>query len=244
MPGRPIRIFTVLPHLPDKLRSLRELAYNLSWTWNPDSEALFRRIDPDLYEKLDNSPIKLLSATPQTRFEQLEQDDGFLAHLDRVSNKLRDYLAKSTWYTEQYADRAGATNPKPFFAYFSMEFGIHECLPIYSGGLGVLAGDHLKSASDLGVPLAGVSLLFRQGYFRQYLNPEGWQQERYPDTDVFHLPVIPELDADNQPIQVPVPFPGRDVWVRVWRVQVGRVALYLLDANLPRNSPEDRNVTA
>jgi starch phosphorylase len=244
MPGRPIRTFTVLPHLPDKLRSLRELAYNLCWTWNPDAEALFRRIDPDLYENLDHSPIKLLSATPQTRFEQLEQDDGFLAHLDRVSNRLKDYLAKSTWYAEQYADRSGAAANKPFFAYFSMEFGIHECLPIYSGGLGVLAGDHLKSASDLGVPLAGVSLLFRQGYFRQYLNPEGWQQERYPDTDVFHLPVIPELDANNLPIQVPVPFPGRDVWVRVWRVQVGRVNLYLLDANLPRNSPEDRNVTA
>src|SRR5579871_147860 len=119
MPGRPIRIFTVLPHLPDKLRSLRELAYNLSWTWNPDAVALFRRIDPDLYEKLDESPIKLLSATPQTRFEQLEQDDGFLAHLDRVSNRFKDYLSKSTWYSESHADRAD-TAAKPLFAYFSM----------------------------------------------------------------------------------------------------------------------------
>jgi starch phosphorylase len=245
MPGRPIRTFTVQPHLPDKLRTLRDLAYNLWWTWNPDAVALFVRIDPDLYEKVENSPIKLLSATPQARFEQLEQDDGFLAHLDRVWNKLNDYLNKSTWYSEQFGKRdgSGAGDP-PFFAYFSMEFGIHECLPIYSGGLGVLAGDHLKSASDLGVPLAGISLLFRQGYFRQYLNPEGWQQERYPDTDVFHLPVVPELAADNSPIQVPVPFPGREIWVRVWRAQVGRVPLYLLDANLPRNSPEDRNVTA
>src|SRR5262245_13135624 len=240
MPGRPLRTFTVLPHVPAKLQHLRDLAYNLWWTWNPDAVALFRRIDSDLYEKVENSPIRLLSETPQSRFEQLEQDDGFLAHLDRVWKKLNDYLSQSTWYTEKSVGR----DDPGLFAYYSMEFGVHECLPIYSGGLGVLAGDHLKSASDLGVPLVGVGLLFRQGYFRQYLNHEGWQQEHNPDTEVFHLPLIPELAPDGLPLMISVPFPNRELWARVWRVQVGRVPLYLLDANVPRNTPEERNVTA
>jgi starch phosphorylase len=240
MPGRPLRTFTVLPHLPAKLQHLRDLAYNLWWSWNPDAVALFRRVDSDLYESLDNSPIRLLAATPQARFEQLEQDDGFLVHLDRVWRKLNDYLSQSTWYAEKFNGRDDAG----LYAYFSMEFGIHECLPVYSGGLGVLAGDHLKSASDLGVPLFGVTLFFRQGYFRQYLNPEGWQQEHNPDTEVFQLPLVPETNADGSPVMISVPFPGREVWVRVWRVQVGRVTLYLLDANVPRNLTEDRNITA
>src|SRR5262245_53359438 len=163
MPGRPLRTFTVLPHVPDKLQHLRDLAYNLCWSWNPDAVALLQRIDSNLYESLENSPIRLLSATQQSRSEYLEPDDGFIAHLDRVSKILNDYLNESPWFAEKSAWR---DDPGPY-AYYSMEFGIHECLPIYSGGLGVLAGDHLKSASDLGVPLVGVGLLFRQGYFRQ-----------------------------------------------------------------------------
>jgi glycogen phosphorylase len=242
MPGRPIRTFTVLPHLPDKLLKIRELAYNLWWTWNPDAVNLFRRIDPDLYEAVENSPIKLLSSTPQSRFEQLENDEGFLSHLDRVARRLDEYLKAPTWFGTNYHGDANA--PQPLFAYFSMEFGLHECLPVYSGGLGVLAGDHLKSASDLGVPLIGVTLLFRQGYFRQYLNPEGWQQERNPDADFFHLPVAPELRPDGSPVQVSVPFPDREVWAKVWRVQVGRAPLYLLDTNIPQNAPDDRHITA
>ena len=244
MPGRPIRTFTVLPHLPDKLLKLREVAYNLWWTWNPDAVNLFRRIDPDLYEAVENSPIKLLSSTPQSRFEQLENDEGFLSHLDRVSRRLDEYLRAHTWFGTQFPESSDANTPRPLFAYFSMEFGIHESLPVYSGGLGVLAGDHLKSASDLGVPLMGVTLLFRQGYFRQYLNPEGWQQERYPDSDFFHLPVIPETGAKGEPVIVGVPFPDREVKVRVWRADVGRVPLYLLDSNVPQNSLEDRQITA
>jgi starch phosphorylase len=244
MAGRPIRTFTVLPHLPDKLLKIRELAYNLWWTWNPDAVNLFRRIDPDLYEAVENSPIKLLSSTPQSRFEQLENDEGFLSHLDRVSRRLDDYLKAPTWFGTKYPTPAEANAQRPLFAYFSMEFGIHECLPVYSGGLGVLAGDHLKSASDLGVPLVGVSLLFRQGYFRQYLNPEGWQQERNPDADVFHLPVAAETNADGESLLVSVPFPDREVKARVWRVLVGRVTLYLLDTNVPENGPDDRHITA
>jgi len=244
MAARTIRTFTVLPSLPDRLRALRDLAYNLWWCWQHSAVSLFRRIDPDLYETVDNSPVKMLGVTPQSRYEQLAQDDGFLAHLDSVAERLRHYLEAPTWFHEAFPDYTHPETTHPLIAYFSMEFGIHESIPVYSGGLGVLAGDHLKSASDLGVPLVGVTLMFRQGYFRQYLNVDGWQQERYPENDFFNLPLIPETNADGSPLLVSVPFPGRDVYIRIWRIQVGRVPLYLLDANIPQNSADDRNITA
>lgn len=240
MPVRSIRTFTVLPHLPARLQSLHRLAYNLWWCWNPAAIALFRRIDADLFESLDNSPVRLLGATPQERFEELSRDDGFLAHLDRVSANLEHYLTSRTWFREAYGEPGESVR----IAYFSAEFGIHESIPVYSGGLGVLAGDHLKSASDLGLPLMGVSLMYREGYFRQYLNHEGWQQERYPENDFFNLPLILETDEEGRPIVVSVPLASRDVKVKIWRIQVGRVPLYLLDCNIPENSPEDRNITA
>jgi starch phosphorylase len=171
MPGRSIRTFTVLPSLPDRLMPLHTIAYNLWWSWNADAVALFRRINPDLFETLDHSPIRLLGSTSQARFEELGTDDGFLAHMDRVAQALDHYLKCPTWFSSTYTTEADAR-----IAYFSAEFGIHESVPVYSGGLGVLAGDHLKSASDLGIPLVGVSLMYREGYFRQYLNAEGWQQ--------------------------------------------------------------------
>jgi starch phosphorylase len=241
MPGRTIRTFTVLPHLPERLQGLHKLAYNLWWCWNPDAIALFRRIDPDLFEALDNSPVRLLGAIPQERFEELRTDDGFLAHLDRVVGRLDHYLTGPTWFREAYGSEAAERGR---VAYFSAEFGIHESIPVYSGGLGVLAGDHLKSASDLGVPLVGVGLMYREGYFRQYLNPDGWQQERYPENDFFNLPLIQENGADGRPLLVPIPLPGRAVQAKVWRIQVGRVPLYLLDCNIPQNHPDDRNITA
>ncbi len=239
MAGRSIRTFTVLPRLPDRLRPLHKLAYNVWWCWNADAVALFRRINPDLFEALDHSPIRLLGATGQGRFEQLETDDGFLAHMDRVSESLDHYLNAPTWYQEAFPDAQDAR-----VGYFSAEFGLHESIPVYSGGLGILAGDHLKSASDLGIPLMGISLMYREGYFRQYLNVDGWQQERYPENDFFNLPLIPELDAAGQPLLVSVQLPGREVALRTWRIQVGRVPLYLLDANIPQNRPEDRAITA
>ncbi|MGL6097154.1 MAG: alpha-glucan family phosphorylase [Fimbriiglobus sp.] len=239
MPGRSIRTYTVLPSLPDRLQPLQKLAYNLWWCWHADAVALFRRIDPDLFEALDHSPVKLLTATEQSRFEELATDDGFLAHMDRVAAALDRYMTGKTWFQESYKGDQGLR-----VAYFSAEFGIHESVPVYSGGLGVLAGDHLKSASDLGVPLSGVSLMYREGYFRQYLNVDGWQQERYPENDFFNLPLIAETDAEGDPILVLAPLPGRDVLLKIWRIQVGRVPLYLLDANIPQNRPEDRNITA
>lgn len=240
MPARPIRTFTVLPHLPRRLEGLHNLAYNLWWCWNHDAVALFRRIDPELFEQLDNSPVKLLGAVDQGRMEQLQKDEGFLAHMDRVVRSFEHYLNGPTWYQETYGQSGECR-----IAYFSAEFGIHESVPVYSGGLGVLAGDHLKSASDLGLPLVGVGLMYREGYFRQYLNVDGWQQERYPENDFYNLPLIPEMKADGVgPLVVSVPFPGREVHARVWRIQVGRVPLYLLDTNIPQNSAEDRTITA
>jgi starch phosphorylase len=239
MPGRTIRTFTVLPHLPPRLQALHKLAYNLWWCWNHEAVSLFRRIDDDRFEALENSPVKLLGSIDQQRVEQLLRDDGFLAHMDRVEEAFDHYLSSSTWFKDTYGDG----EPRQV-AYFSAEFGIHESIPIYSGGLGVLAGDHLKAASDLGVPLAGVGLMYREGYFRQYLNVDGWQQERYPENDFFNLPLIPETNPDGKPLLVSVPFPGREVWLRVWRIQVGRVPLYLLDTNIPQNNPEDRTITA
>jgi starch phosphorylase len=239
MPSRPIRTFTVLPKLPDRLRPLHTLAYNLWWCWNADAVALFRRINSDLFEALDHSPIRLLGATGQSRFEELATDDGFLAHMDRVTSSLEHYLKATTWFGANFSTESDAR-----IAYFSAEFGIHESVPVYSGGLGVLAGDHLKSASDLGLPLVGVSLMYREGYFRQYLNAEGWQQERYPENDLFTLPLILELDSSGKPVLVTAPLPGHEVYLRIWRIQVGRVPLYLLDANIAQNRPEDRAITA
>ncbi|AWM38362.1 Maltodextrin phosphorylase [Gemmata obscuriglobus] len=238
MAGRSIRPYTVLPRLPDRLRPLQTLAYNLWWCWNADAVALFRRINPDLFEALDHSPIRLLGATDQSRFEELERDDGFLAHMDRVAAALDHYLSAPTWYQDNHAGDDAR------IAYFSAEFGIHESVPVYSGGLGVLAGDHLKSASDLGLPLMGVTLMYREGYFRQYLNVDGWQQERYPENDFFTLPLTLEVGKDGAPIIVTVPLPGRELALKVWHIQVGRVPLYLLDANIPQNKPEDRGITA
>jgi glycogen phosphorylase len=238
MAGRSIRTFTVLPHLPERLQALQKLAYNLWWCWNHEAVALFRRIDADLFAALENSPVKLLGATDQARLEQLLHDDGFLAHMDRVADALNGYMTGPTWFQEAYPEAHDFR-----VAYFSAEFGIHESIPIYSGGLGVLAGDHLKSASDLGLPLVGVGLMYREGYFRQYLNVDGWQQESYPENDFYNLPLIPETQPDGSPMLVAVPIAGRDVWARIWRIQVGRVPLYLLDANIPRNTPEDRQIT-
>jgi starch phosphorylase len=238
MPSRPIRTFTVLPYLPERLQGLQKLAYNLWWCWNHEAVAVFRRVDDDLFEAVDNSPVKLLGAIDQSRLEELLTDDGFLAHLDRVEEKFDAYMSAHTWYEETY----GANNPTRI-AYLSAEFGIHESIPVYSGGLGVLAGDHMKSASDLGLPLAGVGLMYREGYFRQYLNVDGWQQERYPENDFFNLPLIAEAKPDGSPLAVSVPMPGREVWARIWRLQVGRVPLYLLDTNIPQNGPEDRQIT-
>jgi starch phosphorylase len=230
--------FTVVPSLPKELAALQRIAYNLWWCWEPDAIQLFMRLDPELWKETRHNPVEVLGVLQQATLEGLKADEGFMSHLAEVDEKLKEYLSGKTWYAKNYNG-----NRPMRVAYFSMEFGLHESLPIYSGGLGVLAGDHLKSASDLGIPLVGVGLLYRQGYFRQYLNIEGWQQEYYPENDFYNLPLHLERDAAGAPLSFDLDLTGRRVKVHIWRVQVGRVPLYLLDTNLEENAPEDREIT-
>jgi len=235
-----IKTFTVVPNLPERLLPLKELAYNLWWGWNADAFNVFRHINPELWTITSHNPVKFLSQVSQERLRELEQDEGFIYHLKRVMDAFQSYMDRKTWFDSHLVQEQ-----KPFtIAYFSAEFGINEGLPLYAGGLGVLAGDHLKSASDLGVPLVGVGLAYRLGYFRQYLTQDGWQQERYVENDFYNMPMILMRDLQHHPIMISVDFPGRAVSAQIWKIQVGRVILYLLDTNVPQNSPEDRNITA
>ena len=239
--------YEVHPSIPAELEPLAALAHNLWWSWNESARDLFARIDPDLYERVSENPIAVLRRAPQERLDALAKDPGYLAELRRISAALAAYLARETWFDKTHGEGPlrGAA-----IAYFSMEFGVHESVPVYSGGLGVLAGDHLKSASDLGLPLVGVGVAFSQGYFRQSLDHEGWQTERYPPNDWHDLPVSPVNDPSGARVAVTVMLPGagaeakaRSVTLQAWRVDVGRVPLYLLDANVPENAPEDRALT-
>ena len=231
--------FTVVPSLSEDLAALQRIAYNLWWSWDPDAISLFRRLDPDLWRETRHNPVEMLGLLQQTTLEAFKNDEGVMAHLQMVDEKLTEYLRDKTWF-----QGICNGNSELKVAYFSMEFGLHESIPIYSGGLGILAGDHLKSASDLGLPLVGVGLLYRQGYFRQYLNNEGWQQEFYPENDFYNLPLILERDANGAPVEFELEFGSRHFRVNIWRVQVGRAPLYLLDTNLESNSPENRLITA
>ena len=236
---RPVKTFHVRPALPARLQALEELAYNLRWSWDHETIGLFRRLDRDLWEEAGHNPVLMLGSISQDRLHDAAQDEAFLAHMDRVAADLREYVGRSsTWY-----QKAHGPSSRPLVAYFSMEFGLTECLPIYSGGLGILAGDHLKSASELGVPLVGVGLLYQKGYFRQYLTHEGWQQERYPVNDFSVLPIRPHHGDGGQPTRIAIDLAGRQVILRPWCLQVGRVTLVLLDANIPENPPDLQDVT-
>jgi len=180
----------------------------------------------------------MLGTISQVRFLEVVEDEGFLAQMDRANRQLADYLQENTWYQKQRSQQ-----PKECYAYFSAEFGLVDSLPIYSGGLGVLAGDHLKSASDLGLPLVGVGLSYQQGYFAQYLNADGWQQERYPINDFYNMPIHLERNADGSELRIAVNYPGREVYARVWRVQVGMIPLYMMDTNIEPNKPYDQDIT-
>ncbi len=235
----PIRSFAVTPALPARLSRLRELAYNLRWSWDPETIDLFRRLDRDLWESTGHNPVLLLGAIRQERLEDAAADDGFMAHYQRVCEEFDAYMgAERTWF-----NRSKVQPHDLRIAYFSAEFGLTECLRTYSGGLGMLAGDHLKSASDLGMPLVGVGLLYQEGYFRQYLNADGWQGELYPQNDFANLPVTLERRPGGEPVTISVDFPQGPVYAQVWRVQVGRVPLFLLDTNLPANKPPERDIT-
>jgi starch phosphorylase len=238
IPMRPIRTFNVTPSLPQRLEALRTLAYNLHWDWDVEMVDLFRRLDADLWESSRYNPVLMLGTIGQERLNEITEDEGFLAQMDRAAQRLEDYLKERPWYKKHRPDPV----PGECYAYFSMEFGLTTCMPVYSGGLGVLAGDHLKSASDLGLPLVGVGLLYQEGYFAQYLNADGWQQERYPINDFYNMPLHLERDDQGNEIRIEVEFPERTVYARVWRVQVGTVPLYLLDTNIEPNGQYDQDI--
>ena len=234
-----IRKFRVVPALPERLKPLQELAYNLWWSWTPDAIILFQRLHRELWEEVYHNPIELLGKVSQERLQNKLNDDGFLADMDRLHEKLKNYMSCKTWFQRTYPEHQNTV-----FAYFSSEFGLTECISTYSGGLGVLAGDHLKSSSDLGVPLVGIGLLYRQGYFRQYLSADGWQQEHYLENDIHNMPILPLKDTDGRFVKIQVEIGDRTVYAQIWKIQVGRVPLYLLDTNIDDNPPEDRPITA
>ncbi len=233
-----VREYTVQPTLPDALKPLRTLAMNLWWTWNPDAQELFRRLEPTLWHQFENNPIKLLNAIDQERLATAAKDPAFVAHLERIMETLKRDMSSKTWFEREYPDLADRK-----IAYFSAEFGMHECVPLYSGGLGVLAGDHLKTASDLGVPVVGVSLLYRYGYFHQHLSKEGLQFEEYPPVDLQNTPISMVMDSEGQPLKVWFPMSDHSICAQLWKTQVGRVELYLLDTHVPENSPEEQEIT-
>ncbi len=230
--------FKVAPNFPESLEPLQELARNMWFSWNWEAVRLLIRLDSKLWEESYQNPVDMLTHLPQEEIDEAARDDSFIAHLNRVHEAFQTYMTAKTWFERQHGPAK-----KPLVAYFSCEYGIDEGLPIYSGGLGILSGDHLKTASDLGIPLVGVGLLYRQGYFRQYLNPDGWQQELYPENDWYHMPVTQERDSDGKPLRISIEIGDSVALAQVWRVQVGRVALYLLDTNFPENSPENRAIT-
>jgi len=234
-----ITTFTVAPRLPERLRKLLTIANNIWWCWEGEAIELFFRVDRDLWVQTNQNPRELLGQVSQRRLESLSKDHSFLAHLDRVADRLDAYMKENPWRDKNPDAPAGFR-----VVYFSAEFGFQESLSIYSGGLGILAGDHLKAASDLGLPLVGVGLLYREGYFRQYLNADGWQQELYPKNDFYNMMIEPHMDESGRQWLIEVEYPERVVKARVWRCQVGRVALFLLDCDFEENHEADREITA
>ncbi|AZS85007.1 glycosyltransferase family 1 protein [Streptomyces griseoviridis] len=233
-----IRRFTVRPVLPEPLQPLSDLARNLRWSWHAETRDLFHSVDPERWAASDRDPVRLLGSVPPARLAELAQDRRFLRRLTAAADDLDDYVRGARWYQAQSGELPAAV------AYFSPEFGITAALPQYSGGLGILAGDHLKAASDLGVPLIGVGLLYRHGYFRQTLSRDGWQQEHYPVLDPHELPLTLLEEADGTPARVALALPGgRQLHARIWLAQVGRVPLLMLDSDVEENDVGGRGVT-
>jgi len=232
---------TVVPKIPEKIVGLKELSENMWWTWNYKSQRLFENIDKKLWETTQRNPIAFLKRVEQQKLNKAAEDAEFNELYQEVMKEFYDYMNESsnTWFRKTHS-----TFKDGEIAYFCMEYGLHESFPMYSGGLGILAGDHLKSASDLGIPLIAVGLLYKKGYFIQKLNSEGLQESIFLDYDFSDFPITPAKDANGDEIYVDVEMLGRKVFAKVWQVKVGRVSLYLLDTNLMQNDPEDREVTS
>src|SRR6201997_4867834 len=233
------QIYNVTPILPATLEPLREMSFNLWWTWEPSARRLFRHLDPELWDRTNHNPVRMLQLSRQSRLEELSQDKNFLRELKQIFEEFEKYLGRQDTYGKTGIGSA-IKNP---IAYFSAEFGFHESIPNYSGGLGILAGDHCKSASDLDLNFVAIGLLYRHGYFKQEINKDGGQQAISLNQNFHHLP-IREVQRDGANLLISVPILERDVFAKVWQLQVGRVNLFLLDTDTPENSAEDRLVTA
>lgn len=236
-----INKYMVSPSLPKELEPLLEITKNFWWCWNQKAVNLLRTIDIDNYDEKDHNPIRILGESSQECFYNMLHDDAAMMNLAEVYDEFKTYMNQETWYAS-LDDSQKTENEK--IAYFSFEYGLHESLPNYSGGLGILSGDHLKSASDLGLPFIAVGLLYRKGYFRQYLNADGWQQEYDIENDFFNLALEKVLDSNGETMKVDIDLPGRKVYAQIWKANVGRIQLYYLDANIEENSVEDRDITA
>lgn len=231
----------VRPRIPASIVRLEELAYNLWWSWNSEAQELYGRLDPDLWEQVNHNPIKLLHRIEQEKLDSAASDPTYLAAYAEVLAAFDHYMSPETptWYSTHYGDKKDQ-----IIAYFSAEFGLHEALPIYSGGLGILSGDHCKSASDLGLPFIGVGFLYPQGYFTQRIDQEGRQQAEYEKIDFAEVPAVPALDPQGNELLINVDLPGRTVYAKIWRIQVGRIPIFLMDTDVPRNAPQDRELSA
>ena len=230
---------TVNPQLPKRIEKLSEVANNLWWSWNTEFLRLFQKIDKDLWENSNKNPIKFLKRVSQEKLEDASKNIFFLKEYDRVVDNFEAYInSKNTWFLKNHSK-----NKDDLIAYFSAEYGLDQTIPIYSGGLGILSGDHLKSASDLGIPLVAVGLLYKNGYFNQKINGYGEQETEYQDIDLYDLPINPVKDANGEDLIIYVKFPKRRLYLKVWQINVGRVKLYLLDSDIEKNNEEDRDVT-
>src|SRR5580700_8380139 len=230
----PIREFVVRPALPPQLSRMEELARNILWAWEPPIRALFRRLDPSLWKESGYNPVVVLGRISQATLEKMASEPRYIAQYQLACQRFDSHMK----YPPTTVDGK-------VIAYFSAEYGLTECLPVYSGGLGVLSGDHMKSASDLDLPLVGVGLLYQLGYFRQHLNADGWQQERYLENDFYSLPVQPALDANGEQHVIYIQLPAGPLAIRIWTMDVGRIKLLFLDTNTPLNAlPEDRTIAS
>ena len=230
---------TVNPQLPKRIGKLSEISNNLWWSWNTEFLRLFKIIDRDLWETCEKNPVKFLKRLSQDILEAVATNTEFLKEYDRLAKEFDDYItSKNTWFSNKYPE-----NKKDLIAYFSAEYGLDQTIPIYSGGLGILSGDHLKSASDLGIPLVAVGLLYKNGYFHQKINGYGDQETEYNNIELSDLPINLVKDENGEDLKINVKFEKRKVYLKVWQINVGRIKLYLLDSDIDENSPEDREVT-
>lgn len=236
-----IGTLSILPNIPDSIKRLEELSYNLWWSWELDAQLLYEKLDAGLWHDVHHNPVKFLHSINQEKLNAAANNADYCDHYAHVLTQFDRYMSPDTltWFRKHHPDKT-----EQIVAYFSAEFGLHEALPIYSGGLGILSGDHCKAASDLGLPFVGVGFLYPQGYFTQHIASNGRQQAEYEKIDFAEVPAMPAIGPDGRPVLINVDLPGRTVYAKIWQIQVGRISIYLMDTDVERNAPQDRELSA